>query len=112
MAVMEAAKWSSLSPFRSAQTLSIGTIIESAQEENNCYFAFANALREGKNGGGLSGIFGPDTFPSPERKWLCRARGLGIMEIDLSGADSIYPTNVARRKDLVLMRQRITITHW
>lgn len=73
--------------------------------ENNCYFAFANAFREGKNGGGLSGIFGPETFSFPRKEVVVQGEGLGIMEIDLSGVDSIYPTNVARRKDLVLMRQ-------
>lgn len=72
--------------------------------ENNCYLAFANARAAGGNGTGFSGIFGPDTFAFPRKEALVDERGLAVAEIDLSSTSSVYPTNVARRKDLVLMR--------
>ncbi len=73
--------------------------------ENNCYLAFANTRAAGSNSTGLSGIFGPDTFAFPRREAIVQDGALAICEIDLSASNSNYPTNIARRKDLVLMRQ-------
>jgi hypothetical protein len=54
---------------------------------------------------GLSGIFGPDTFAFPRKEALVQDGGLVVAEIDTSSTSPTYPTNVVRRKDLVLMRQ-------
>jgi predicted amidohydrolase len=72
--------------------------------ENNCYLAFANT-RKANNIGGLSGIFGPDTFSFPRKEAIVGDSALAVADIDLASSNPIYPTNVARRKDLVLMRQ-------
>lgn len=74
--------------------------------ENNCYMLFANALSA--DSFGRSGIFGPDTFkfPRDERIYSADKEELVSMTVDTSSAaDSVYPTNVVRRKDLVSMRQ-------
>lgn len=74
--------------------------------ENNCYMLFANALSA--DSFGRSGIFGPDTFKFPRDERICSAdkEELVSMTVDTSSAaDSVYPTNVVRRKDLVSMRQ-------
>ncbi|RLM22269.1 amidohydrolase [Brenneria alni] len=69
--------------------------------ENNVYLSYANA-----NPSGLSGIFGPDTFVWPRREALViEPQDLAVLEIDTSNLDSVYPTNVVRRKDLIAMRQ-------
>lgn len=73
--------------------------------ENNCYTVFANRT---DSCFGRSGVFGPDTFKFPRDEVILPASGeeLGTMEIDTSNLkDSVYPTNVVRRKDLVCMRQ-------
>jgi predicted amidohydrolase len=73
--------------------------------ENNCYFAFSNTKTAGNKLAGLSGIFGPDTFAFPRKEAIVLDGGLAVADIDLSSTSPTYPTNVARRKDLVLMRQ-------
>lgn len=73
--------------------------------ENNCYLAFANTRSGTDDITGMSGIFGPDTFAFPRKEAIVRDESLVVAEIDLSNSGHTYPTNVARRKDLVLMRQ-------
>ncbi|MGA1832805.1 nitrilase-related carbon-nitrogen hydrolase [Rhizobium wenxiniae] len=73
--------------------------------ENNCYLAFANTRAMESNTAGLSGIFGPDTFAFPRKEAIIHDGDLAVAEIDLSNIGPTYPTNVARRKDLMLMRQ-------
>lgn len=73
--------------------------------ENNCYLAFSNTKTAGNRKAGMSGIFGPDTFAFPRTEAIVHDGELVVAEIDLSSNSAIYPTNVARRKDLVLMRQ-------
>ena len=79
--------------------------------ENNCYMAFANmsgAYISGKDCFGRSGIFQPDTFLFPRSEVILGAKeeDVAIIEIDTSNSpDSVYPTNVVRRKDLITMRQ-------
>jgi len=72
--------------------------------ENNVYLAFANSF-DG-DAGGHSGIFGPDTFVFPREEALIVAGdGVASLTIDTTSLPgSLYPTNVVRRKDLVLMR--------
>lgn len=73
--------------------------------ENNCYLAFANTRPEDGETTGMSGIFGPDTFAFPRKETIVLDGTLTVSEIDLSSGSSSYPTNITRRKDLVLMRQ-------
>lgn len=72
--------------------------------ENNCYFIFANARDDKEGSLGLSGVFGPDTFSFPRHEKILQGEEVAVVEIDLSSAKGPYPSNVARRKDLVLMR--------
>ena len=74
--------------------------------ENNCYMLFANEVSS--KAFGRSGIFGPDTFKFPRDERICSAEKeeLASMTVDTGNSpDSVYPTNVVRRKDLVSMRQ-------
>jgi predicted amidohydrolase len=74
--------------------------------ENNLYLALANSLDPHTGSFGASGVFGPDTFAFPRQEAIVtRSQGLAVASIDTSNLDSPYPTNVVRRKDLVLMRQ-------
>ena len=76
--------------------------------ENNVYSLFANPTQGGCFG--RSGIFHPDTFLFPRNEKIMGAEDEGIISItmDTSNApDSVYPTNVVRRKDLVCMRHPI-----
>lgn len=79
--------------------------------ENNCYCAFANMTGDYVVGGkcfGRSGIFQPDTFLFPRSEKILpeEEEGVATLTIDTSSAPgSVYPTNVVRRKDLVLMRK-------
>ena len=69
---------------------------------------FANPTQNGCFG--RSGIFHPDTFLFPRNEKIMGAEDEGIISItmDTSNApDSVYPTNVVRRKDLVCMRHPI-----
>jgi predicted amidohydrolase len=73
--------------------------------ENNVFLAFANVVDPAAGYPGLSGLFGPDTFAFPRREAIVTdGTGLAVAEIDTSNLDSVYPTNVVRRKDLVSMR--------
>ncbi|MBE5871994.1 MAG: amidohydrolase [Lachnospiraceae bacterium] len=77
--------------------------------ENNCYLIFSNyAKGDAKDYFGRSGIFMPDTFAFPRNEVILSEdqAELGYLMIDTSNcSDSVYPTNVVRRKDLVCMRQ-------
>ena len=69
------------------------------------FFAFANVVDPERGYPGLSGVFGPDTFAFPRREAIAAGgRELATALVDTINLDSIYPTNVARRKDLVSMR--------
>lgn len=73
--------------------------------ENNLFFAFANVADPQRFYPGLSGVFGPDTFAFPRREAIAAdGTGLATALIDTTNLDSVYPTNVVRRKDLVAMR--------
>jgi predicted amidohydrolase len=72
--------------------------------ENNLYFAFSNSHDDVNGYPGFSGVFGPDTFAFPRREAIVEGEGIATSEIDTTNLDSAYPTNVVRRKDLVLMR--------
>jgi len=74
--------------------------------ESNVYVAFANGIDPQKGYFGKSGIFGPETFKFPRNEAIAiDDEGLAYVEIDTSNEDEIYPTNVVKRKDLVVMRQ-------
>ncbi len=73
--------------------------------ENNVFLAFANVVDPERGYPGLSGVFGPDTFEFPRREAMAvNGTGLATALVDTSNLDSVYPTNVVRRKDLVSMR--------
>ncbi|WP_407179776.1 nitrilase-related carbon-nitrogen hydrolase [Bradyrhizobium sp. STM 3562] len=73
--------------------------------ENNVFLAFANVVDRERGYPGLSGVFGPDTFEFPRREAVaCNGTRLATALVDTSNLDSVYPTNVVRRKDLVSMR--------
>lgn len=75
--------------------------------ENNVYFAFANTIDTDRGIAGHSGVFGPDTFAFPRTEALVDsdAPGHATCVVDTTSLGGAYPTNVVRRKDLVLMRQ-------
>ena len=81
--------------------------------ENNCYSAFANMTADYISGDkcfGRSGIFQPDTFLFPRNEKIMPADKEGIITLTIDTSNeknSVYPTNVVRRKDLVLMRHPI-----
>lgn len=73
--------------------------------ENNLHFAFANICDPEKGNPGASGIFGADTFAFPRQETVILDEdGLATLTIDTSNLDTPYPTNVVRRKDLIVMR--------
>jgi predicted amidohydrolase len=73
--------------------------------ENNTYFAFSNVFNPEEGYPGLSGVFGPDTFEFPRREVIAQdGEGTATGAMDTTNLDTIYPTNVVRRKDLVAMR--------
>jgi len=73
--------------------------------ENNVFLAFANVLDPARGYEGKSGVFGPDTFEFPRREAIVAAgEGVASIEIDTTNLDSRYPTNVVRRKDMMVMR--------
>lgn len=73
--------------------------------ENNAFFAFANVCDPAQGYPGLSGVFGPDTFEFPRREAIAEdGEGIATSVVDTTNLDSVYPTNVVRRKDLVAMR--------
>ena len=76
-----------------------------AGRENNTYLAFANVIDPANEFYGASGVFGPDTFEFPRREsQVLDGEGIASAIIDTTNTHDVYPTNVARRKDLVLMR--------
>jgi predicted amidohydrolase len=73
--------------------------------ENNLYFVFSNSSDRINGYPGLGGVFGPDTFAFPRREAIAGdGEGIATAEVDTTNLDSVYPTNVVRRKDLVSMR--------
>ncbi|WP_315831247.1 nitrilase-related carbon-nitrogen hydrolase [Bradyrhizobium prioriisuperbiae] len=73
--------------------------------ENNVFLAFANVFDPANGYPGLSGVFGPDTFEFPRREAIITDGAEIVTAVaDTSNLDSAYPTNVVRRKDLMLMR--------
>jgi predicted amidohydrolase len=73
--------------------------------ENNVYLAFANVFDPANGYPGLSGVFGPDTFEFPRREAIAAdTEGRTTAMVDTTNLDTVYPTNVVRRKDLVSMR--------
>ena len=73
--------------------------------ENNVYFAFANVIDTTRDMQGMSGVFGPDSFAFPRQESaILDDTGLSVASIDTSNLDTVYPTNVVRRKDLMVMR--------
>lgn len=74
--------------------------------ENNVYLAFSNIYFPEKSYLGKSGIFGPDTFSFPRSESIMPDdEGVTLSKMDTRNLNSEYPTNVVRRKDLVMMRQ-------
>lgn len=74
--------------------------------ENNVYVAFSNIYLPEKAYLGKSGIFGPDTFSFPRSEsMMFDDEGVILSKMDTRNLNSGYPTNVVRRKDLVMMRQ-------
>jgi predicted amidohydrolase len=73
--------------------------------ENNTFLAFANVIDPANGFHGASGVFGPDSFEFPRREsHVLEGEGIASAVIDTTNAHEVYPTNVVRRKDLVLMR--------
>jgi predicted amidohydrolase len=73
--------------------------------ENNLYLLFANVLDADRDMAGLSAVFGPDSFAFP-RQESAILDGVETAQatIDTTNLDTPYPTNIVRRKDLVMMR--------
>lgn len=73
--------------------------------ESNVYFAFANVLDPDRGFSGFSGVFGPDTFAFPRQESrILEEDGFAATEINTGNLETPYPTNVVRRKDLMIMR--------
>ncbi len=73
--------------------------------ESNVYFAFSNVLDPARDMHGMSGVFGPDTFAFPRQESaILDEVGVVSTKVDTSNLDTPYPTNIVRRKDLVVMR--------
>ena len=73
--------------------------------ENNVFFAFSNVFDPKRGYPGLSGVFGPDTFEFPRREAIAAdGEGTATRWWTPTNLDTVYPTNVVRRKDLVAMR--------
>jgi hypothetical protein len=69
------------------------------------FFAFSNVFDPTNGYPGLSGVFGPDTFEFPRREAIAAdIEGATTAVVDTTNLDTVYPTNVVRRKDLVAMR--------
>nr|WP_225339352.1 hypothetical protein [Agrobacterium tumefaciens] len=74
--------------------------------ENNVYFAFANVLDEPRGYLGKSAVFASDSFAFPgQESVIPDAEGIAGATVDTTNLDTPYPTNIARLKDLVVMRQ-------
>jgi predicted amidohydrolase len=73
--------------------------------ENNVFLAFANVYDPAGDYPGLSGVFGPDTFAFPRCEAIAAdGESIAVSVVDTTNLDTVYPTNVVRRKDLVAMR--------
>ena len=73
--------------------------------ESNVYLAFANVFDPGRGFAGKSAVFGPDTFAFPRQESaILDEEGFAAAVIDTTNLDTPYPTNIVRRKDLVVMR--------
>lgn len=73
--------------------------------ESNVYFAFANVIDPARGFDGKSAVFGPDSFVFPRQESaILEEEGFAAASVDTSNLDTPYPTNVVRRKDLVVMR--------
>ncbi|HTC97620.1 MAG TPA: nitrilase-related carbon-nitrogen hydrolase [Bradyrhizobium sp.] len=73
--------------------------------ENNVFLAFSNVFDPPNGYPGLSGVFGPDTFEFPRREAIAAdTEGTATAVVDTTNLDTVYPTNIVRRKDLVAMR--------
>lgn len=71
---------------------------------DQCQFAFANVCDAANFDPGLSGPFGPEPFAFRAAPRSSQAgEGIATLEIGTSNLDSVCPTNLVRRKDLVLM---------
>jgi len=74
--------------------------------ENNVYFAFANVLDEPRRYLGKSAVFASDSFAFPgQESAMLDEEGIAGATVDTTNLDTPYPTNIVRRKDLVVMRQ-------
>lgn len=73
--------------------------------ESNVYFGFANVFDPPRGYLGKSGVFGPDSFQFPRQESaVVEGEGFASATIDTTNLATPYPTNVVRRKDLVIMR--------
>lgn len=73
--------------------------------ENNVYLAFANVVDPARGFLGASAVFGPDNFAFPRQETaILDQEESATATIDTSNLDTPYPTNIVRRKDLVMMR--------
>ncbi|MBR1239059.1 amidohydrolase [Bradyrhizobium sp. AUGA SZCCT0274] len=73
--------------------------------ESNVYFAFANVYDPDRGYLGKSAVFGPDAFAFPRQESaILDDQGFAAASVDTTNLDTPYPTNIVRRKDLVMMR--------
>jgi len=73
--------------------------------ESNVYFAFANICDPDRGYAGKSAVFGPDAFAFPRQESaILDDEGFATTTVDTTNLDTPYPTNIVRRKDLVMMR--------
>jgi predicted amidohydrolase len=73
--------------------------------ESNVYFAFANICDPDHGYAGKSAVFGPDAFAFPRHESaILDDEGFATTTVDTTNLDTPYPTNIVRRKDLVMMR--------
>ncbi len=73
--------------------------------ENNVYLAFANVHAPALEFHGQSGVFGPDTYAFPRKEAIVEDKcSTAFLEADTTSVHQKYPTNIVRRKDLMIMR--------
>lgn len=73
--------------------------------ENNLYLAFANVIDPARDYLGNSAVFGPDAFVFPRQESaILDDEGIASTTIDTTNLATPYPTNIVRRKDLIVMR--------
>jgi hypothetical protein len=69
------------------------------------FLVFSNVFDPPNGYPGLSGVFGPDTFEFPRREAIAAdGEGTAKAVVHTANLDTVYPTNIVRRKDLVAMR--------